>query len=292
MNQKRSLLFIVFFFSAGFLAALSIVATINPYYMILKEIVGDRAQVSLLIGPGQNPHTYSAKFSDVKKLNDADLVFANGLEFESFLEDTFKELEAKGKELILLAQTVPIDLLEAEPESDHEVDNHHLINPHVWLDPTFLSEYIIPEIVAVLAERDEKSREYYKNRATALRDELRAFDSLAREYLNQFAGSVVIVAHPSFTYFFKNYGITLVPVLEGAGDEPTISKVKSLIDFVKTENVIGIFAEYQQSKNSIDILVKATRLGHGELDSLGISRSGIIDLFDWNFKEMKRVFGK
>ena len=41
--------------------ALKVTATINPYYMIVRDIVGDRAEVSLLIGPGQNPHVFSPK---------------------------------------------------------------------------------------------------------------------------------------------------------------------------------------------------------------------------------------
>ncbi|MBN2252308.1 MAG: zinc ABC transporter substrate-binding protein, partial [Kosmotogaceae bacterium] len=77
------------------LLPVKIVATINPYYLIVRGIVGHNGQVDLLIGPGQNPHIFSPKISDVKKLNEADLVIANGLGLESFLESYLEDLAAQ-----------------------------------------------------------------------------------------------------------------------------------------------------------------------------------------------------
>jgi len=63
-----------------------------------------------------------------------------------------------------------------------------------------------------------------------------------------------------------------------------------LVDFVRSQDVIGMFAEYQHSMRAIDILMDETYVKHGELDSLGISTGSIMELLQWNLVEMKRVF--
>jgi len=301
-NTASTVIYILFMVAISF-ASLKVMATINPYYLVLKEIAGDRAEVSLLIGPGQNPHIYSPTISDVRRMNEADLIIANGLDLESFMSSAFKDLENRGKTILFAGTLLPATMLgeddhdnhenhDEHPAGDTDDDHHHSINPHVWLDPLFLSDYIIPGIVETLKEMDPVNGYYYSDRAADLSYRLRLFYAEAGRYLDQFRGSVVIVAHPSFSYFFDRFGITLEPVLQGIGDEPSIQDMKRLVDFVKSENVIGIFAEYQQSKRPIDILIKETSVRNGNLDGLGISRVDAVEHFEWNLEEMKRVFGR
>ncbi|MDD5683789.1 MAG: metal ABC transporter substrate-binding protein, partial [Mesotoga sp.] len=114
---------------------LKIVATINPYYLILKEITGQEAQVDLLIGPGQNPHIFSPKISDIRKLNDADLVIANGLDLEVFLKPYLEDLTSRGKTIVYMGSLLPDELLVDENEKDDDDEPGHHDNPHIWLDP-------------------------------------------------------------------------------------------------------------------------------------------------------------
>lgn len=68
----------------------TIVTTINPYYLIVFQLLGDTASVKLLVPPGANPHLFSLKPSDAKTLEEADLIVANGLGLETYLENTKK----------------------------------------------------------------------------------------------------------------------------------------------------------------------------------------------------------
>jgi len=275
---------------SGTVFSLRIVATINPYYLIVKEIVGQNAQVDLLIGPGQNPHIFSPKISDIRRLDGADLVIANGLDLEIFLERYLDDLASRGKTVVYIGNLLPKELIMEKEEQNEEQEHDHHVNPHIWLDPVILTDYVIPFLVEALSEIAPEKSGYFSANAAQLIDDLQEFDEEANSYLEKFRGSVVIVAHPSFTYFFRRYGLRLEPVLEGIGDEPTIGEIKKLVDFVRGEEVVGIFAEYQHSKRAIDILTAETSVRHGELDSLGISMSGIIELLQWNLGEIKRVF--
>ncbi len=286
--------FLLILLVATSVIALKVTTTINPYYMIVRDIVGDRAEVSLLIGPGQNPHVFSPTISDVKRLNEADLVVANGLELEVFLENTLEELTRKGKRVLLAGESVPPSLLSEEEDGNGEAAtlHSHSINPHVWLDPLLLVDYIIPVIVETLTEIDPANGLYYGENAEKISGRLMYFYGEAGMYLEQFRGGVVIVSHPSFSYFFDRFGIMLEPIFEGVGDEPSIQELKRLVDFARSGKVIGIFSEYQQSKRSVEILTRETSVGSGSLDPLGISRTDIIDHFRWNLEEMKKAFGE
>ncbi|MFA7428272.1 metal ABC transporter substrate-binding protein [Mesotoga sp.] len=269
---------------------LKIVATINPYYLILKEITGQEAQVDLLIGPGQNPHIFSPKISDIRKLNDADLVIANGLDLEVFLKPYLEDLTSRGKTIVYMGSLLPDELLVDENEKDDDDEPGHHDNPHIWLDPIILSDHVVPILVRTLSSLDPGNSEFFSSNAANLIKNLQEFSDQTASYLERFKGKTVIVAHPSFSYFFRRYGIKLEPVLEGVGDEPTIGEIMKLVDFVRSQDVIGVFAEYQHSKRAIDILMDETSVKHGELDSLGISTGSIMELLQWNLAEMKRVF--
>ncbi|GEM_PF-140847 len=320
--SKILFLILVIVVVANGILAVNIVATINPYYLILREIAGDKLEIGLLIRPGQNPHIYSPTVSDVRRLNDADLIVANGIGLEVPLMRTLSDLEAKGKQVIYVGEHFPGSLLihdhhhdhddhynaheehnhhhedgnhhhEHEEDAVHDEDDHHAhdsANPHVWLDPVFLASHVVPLLADKLAEADPENADYYRSNAESLAARLNDFQFDASEALRSFRGGIVVVAHPSFSYFFARHHITLEPVFEGVGDEPTIAEMRKLIDFVRANEVIGIFAEYQQSKRPIDILVRETGLKHGELDGLGFGRSNIVELFEWNLEEMLRVF--
>ncbi|HDP79015.1 MAG TPA: zinc ABC transporter substrate-binding protein [Mesotoga infera] len=283
-----SVLLILLFAATSF--PLKIVATINPYYLILKEITGEETEVDLLVGPGQNPHIFSPKISDIRKLNEADLVIANGLDLEVFLNPYLEDLSLRGKTVVYVGSILPDELLVDEKEkSDDDASGHH-DNPHVWLDPIILSDYVVPFLVSTLSSLDPGNSEFFTSNAADLIKNLQEFNDETASYMERFEGKTVIVAHPSFSYFFKRYGILLEPVLQGVGDEPTIGEIMKLVDFVRSQDVIGMFAEYQHSKRAIDILMDETSVKHGELDSLGISTESIMELLQWNLVEIKKVF--
>lgn len=272
--------------SLGF--ALNIVATINPYYLIVKEIVGDKGNVELLIPAGQNPHIYSPKMSDVKRLFKADVVIANGLGLENFLFDALHDLEKRGTPVIYAGEFIPEELLITD-QSDHDASECVSVNPHVWLDPVFLSEHIIPGIVKALSGISPANKDFFDGRASLLIDHLMEFHRKAAALLTPFSGKAVLVAHPSFEYFFSRYGIEERAIFSGHGDEPSISELKLLIDFARENAVFGIFGEYQQNKKPVEIIAESTGLPLSELDPLGFDKKSIIELLNWNLSQIERV---
>ncbi|MBO8139437.1 MAG: zinc ABC transporter substrate-binding protein [Thermosipho sp. (in: Bacteria)] len=261
--MKRISILVFFLSLISTIFSLNIVTTINPYYLLVKDIVQDKAEVNLLLKPGVNPHVYSLKVSDVKLLNSADLIIANGY-LEPYLE--------KYNNVFYISYFIPKILMEYE-------------NPHFWLDPFFAKYYIIPAIVQKLSELDPSDKEFYETNAKKIISEINSFIFESFSILKNINGKI-LVHHPSFYYYFKEFGIEIYWVEEGHN---TSTSIKELLNIIKSQNIVAIFSEVQQSKREIEIISKELGKNYFVLDPLGIDSNTFIDLYNKNLNEIRKA---
>ncbi|SHH43907.1 metal ABC transporter substrate-binding protein [Thermosipho atlanticus] len=261
MKKSLTLYFVMFLLTVIF--SLNIVTTINPYYLLVKDIVQDKAKVSLLIKPGANPHVYSLKISDAKVLNGADLIIANG-----YLEPYLK----KYKNVIYISDFVPKLFIEQD-------------NPHFWLDPFFTKYYIIPSIVKKLSELDSANRTFYESNSKKL---IKKINNFILDSFNVFKNvkGKILVQHPSFYYYFKEFGIETYWIEKGHN---TSSSIKELLNIIKTKNITAIFSEVQQPKTEIEIIANELGKKYFVLDPLGIDTTTFIELYYKNLNEIRKA---
>ena len=281
--------FIIFGFMmtlfASLVFTLNIVVTIKPYALIIKDIVGDRAVVHTLIKPGVNPHTFSPKVSDIKILSSADLVIMNGLNLEEFLVEKLKNMKSKV-DVFQVSDLIPMKVLEKLNGKKKP------INPHVWLSIELLTKYIVPGITEELCQFDENDRGYFRRNSEFLITELEKLEDKYSDILLKYSNKSVLVYHPSFYYFFKEYGIKVVSVSEGHGDEPTIRRLMKIIKSVEKNDIVAIFGEKQQNLEPIKLISKQTGVPFEVLDPLGCDEQNIIELFEKNFEGILKVLRK
>ena len=91
----KKILFITLFLNTLILANINVVVSILPEKTFVKAIGGDKVSVSLMVLPGNSPHTYEPKPSQMKDVAKADLYFAIGVEFENVWLNKFKSLNSK-----------------------------------------------------------------------------------------------------------------------------------------------------------------------------------------------------
>lgn len=236
----------------------TIVATINPYYLITKEIVQDKMDVQLLIKPGSNPHTFSPTVSDVKMLSNATLIFANGLGIDnSYLK--------KYKNVVYLGDAIPRNLLLQGDEDEGEY------NPHVWLSLDFLINYIVPKITQEVIKLDSKNKSFYEKNSNLVIASLKNISSKIDKLLSGSKGSVIILEHPSFLYFFNKYGIKVLSVEEGHGKQPSTQHIKNIINTARSSKLLGIFVGPQFDASTISTIAKELNTKHKILDPLGFT---------------------
>ncbi|RIK43288.1 MAG: manganese transporter [Chloroflexi bacterium] len=254
---------------------INVVATTGMIADAAAVVGGERVKVTGLMGPGVDAHLYKASASDVNALDDADIIFYNGLELEGRMTDIFVRL-ARSKPTVPVAADIPQDRLREPPEFAGKYD------PHVWFDVS-LWIYAVRAIEASLSELDPGSADLYKANAEAYIAELEQLDAwVASEIATIPEGSrVLITAHDAFGYFGERYGMevrglqgTSTATEAGAGD------VQALSDFIAERKIKAIFVESSVPQATIEAVQAAVRAkGHdvaigGQLFSDAMGQAG------------------
>lgn len=239
---------------------LEIVASTTQLADITREIVGDEAQVTSLLQPGQTAHAFDPGPALLSALAEADLLVVNGAGLETWLDDT---VEASGFGGVIVDTSEGIDLIgvaeggeaeeEAEPADAEAVEPAHEdegeFDPHVWTDPANAiaqAEAIRDAVAAADSDVDiDASAEAYIDRLTQLEVWMRA--SVEQVPLEE---RLLVMNHDTFAYFARAFGVEIVgTVLPGVDDnaEASAAHLEALIAQIRESGVRVVFSE-----NSID----------------------------------------
>ena len=142
--------------SNSFSQKIVVTTTTNVITDLVENIGGDNVSVSGLMGPGVDPHLYRPSASDVKLLQNADIIFYNGLDLEGKMGDIFVKIGKEGTSVLAVSENIP-------PESLLTLENDGNFDPHIWWDVKLWAE--AAKVVATgLKEYDpENSDKYEKN---------------------------------------------------------------------------------------------------------------------------------
>lgn len=229
---------------------LEIVATTTFIADLLQQIAGDIPEITVLLEPGQNPHSYHPTPQDMVDITRADAIFINGLDLEEFLDDLLEGTATKAELVVVSEGIQPLGMSEDDDldETDHEDDDHgHEVgyDPHVWFDPNNLIIWT-ENIVDALSALDPEHASNYQTNGQAYLDELIALDSWIRKEVERIpeVDRRLVTDHISLGYFAEAYGFrqvgAVIPALttevETSGQE-----LAGLIDTIRENQVKAIF---------------------------------------------------
>jgi manganese/zinc/iron transport system substrate-binding protein len=230
----------------------TIVTTCGMVTDIVKQVVGERAQVTGLMGEGVDPHLYKPTRNDTKQLLEADMVFYSGLLLEGRMSDTFAKVARTGKPVFAVTEGIAEEKLREPPEFAGHFD------PHVWMNVKLWSE-CVDFVAKTLAEVDPPHAAEYQANATRYRDELRALDEYAQKSIASIpaAQRVLITAHDAFGYFAKEYSMEVRSV-QGISTESQagMHDINKLVDFIVESKIQAIFVETSVSEKNIRAIVE------------------------------------
>ncbi|MEZ4677786.1 MAG: zinc ABC transporter substrate-binding protein [Caldilineaceae bacterium] len=217
---------------------LKIVTTTGMITDIAQHVVGDNAQVDGLMGAGIDPHLYVASEGDVTLLQEADIIFHNGLFLEAQMEEIFEQL-ASRKTVVAVAANVDESVL--LPWAAYE----DAFDPHIWFDVTLWMR-AAETVRDTLVDVDPDNAANYEANATAYLDTLTALDSYVREQAERVPAEqrILVTAHDAFHYFGRAYGFD-VRGLQGISTaaEAGTADVQALADFIVEKQLPAIFVE-------------------------------------------------
>jgi len=240
--------------------------SILPEQTFVKAIGGDKVNVSLMVQPGNSPHTYEPKPSQMVDIAKADLYFAIDVEFEDVWLPKFQSLNPKMQVIDLADNVTKMQMqdkhvCEADDEhhGEHEDDTHEGVDPHIWTAPSNV-KIIAENIYNALKKIDPLNADYYKRNLDIFLASIDETDRQIIDILSPLAdGERFMVFHPSWGYFAKAYNLEQIAV-EVEGKEPKPKELIHLLTEAKEEKVKAIFTQPEFSDTVAKIIAKELQI--------------------------------
>jgi manganese/zinc/iron transport system substrate-binding protein len=231
---------------------LQVVTTTGQVADIVRNVGGERVDVAPLMGPGVDPHLFVASEGDVERLQQADVIFYNGLFLEAQMADVLGQI-GERKPSIPVADSIDPALLLPWAQYADEYD------PHIWFDVALWMK--ATEVVRdTLIEADAANADTYNANATAYLETLRQLDAYVKEQAARVPADqrVLITAHDAFHYFGRAYGFE-VRGLQGisTASEASTADVRALADFIVERQIPAIFVESSVPVRNVEALQAA-----------------------------------
>ena len=220
---------------------LQVVTTVAPLTSIVANVAGDAAQITGIVPEGTNSHTFEPPPQVAATMEDADVVFVNGLQLEEPTLELAEQNAPDDAAIVSLGD-------EVLPESDYLYDfsfpeEDGKPNPHLWTDPTYAIEYA-GVVRDTLSEADPENAETYAanaaafvERATALSDALKADQATLPPGRKQ-----LLTYHDAYAYFAKTYGWDVVGAVQPSNfEDPQPKEIARIIDQVRERDVPVVF---------------------------------------------------
>ena len=259
----------------------NIVATVFPAYDFARQIAGDDGNVTLLIPPGSEAHSYEPTPQDIIRIQGCDLLVCNGGESEAWLDEILGGMDREIPAVVMLDC---VDALTEEVKEgmqvhghdhghdDHDHDEHdghdhddheeheEEYDEHVWTSPVN-AQLICRAISAALCEADPAHASDYTARCTDYCAELQALDADFRSVIaNAKRHTLIFADRFPVRYFVEEYGLDYFAAFPGCADdaEPSARTVAFLIDRVREEQAPAVlYIEFSNQKMA-DIVCEDT----------------------------------
>lgn len=250
----------------------NIVATVFPAYDFARQIAGDDGNVTLLIPPGSEVHSYEPTPQDIIRIQNCDLLVCNGGESEAWLDEILGGMDREIPAVVMLDC---VDALTEEVKEGMQVHEHHEhhdhdhdhdehedeeYDEHVWTSPVN-AQLICRAISAALCEADPAHASDYTARCTDYCAELQALDADFRSIIaNAKRHTLIFADRFPVRYFVEEYGLDYFAAFPGCADdaEPSARTVAFLIDRVREEQAPAVlYIEFSNQKMA-DIVCEDT----------------------------------
>ena len=243
---------------------IQIVATLFPQYDFARQVAGDKAEVTLLLPPGVESHSYEPTPSDIIKINHSDLFIYTGKNMEVWSQKIIDGMtDAESHSVVLdvskgieLAKTSDIEaelkargavLEEEKEENGHE----HFYDPHIWTDPLIAKE-MVANIQDALCKIDPGNAAYYKENTAKYSSELDSLDAEFRTIVsNGQRNEIVFGSRFALYYFTKQYGLNYEAAFDSCSSEtePSAKTVAKLMKKIEEDKIPVIYyAEIEEPK--------------------------------------------
>ncbi|WP_082805285.1 zinc ABC transporter substrate-binding protein [Pseudomonas sp. BMS12] len=285
-------LFALLFISLLSLAAqaeVRVLTSIKPLQLIAAAVQGDLGQPEVLLPPGASPHHFALRPSDMRRVQEVDLLYWIGPDMENFLP---RVLASREKPSIAVQDLAGLTLRRfgqekggegAHEHHDEEHDHDHRpgsLDAHLWLLPAN-ARVIATRMAADLSAADPTNAARYQANLQAFAGRLEALDARLKLRLAPLAGQPFFVFHQAFDYFESAYGLQHVGVFSAASEvQPGARHVAQMRAALKAAGPSCVFSEPPLRPRLAQTLSEGLPVRLAELDALGAKAQSYEQLID------------
>ena len=267
---------------------IEVVATLFPQYDFVKQIGGDKVNVTLLLPPGSESHTYEPTPQDMVLINESDMFIYTGEEMEPWAENLISGVK-KDINVLDLSKTVKLINVEEFEEEHEEHTNHkdseehsddeyehehehehnhthtgdghnHTYDPHIWLNPQYAIK-MVESIENELSRIDPENASYYKKNAQNYISQISELDEEIENTVNNSSNPKIAFGGAfAYAYFVERYNLDFISAYETCGEsaEPSTVQVKEVIDYINENKIPVIFYKEYTTGNIAKTISEAT----------------------------------
>ena len=253
--------------------AYQVITTTSIFADLAKMALGDAAHIESIIPAGADVHTFEPSPSDVEKIQSADLIIANGLGLDGWIQSLIDAAGTGEADTLLLGEGL-------DQESGwvylSNAETPGTFDPHIWLDPKGAVLYV--QRIADHVSRN--APDLAQRIAAASADGITRINAIDADLAVDFAAidpdqRKIVTMHDAFGYFARAYEIEIVGVaVASPGQDPSAQEIRALIDAIRAAGVTALFSEVQLPSKVLDQIAAetgATVLQDLYSDALGAS---------------------
>ena len=222
---------------------------------MVRQVGGDRVEVTTLVGPDGDAHVFSPTPADAKMLASAQLFFVNGLGFEGWMERLEKSSGFTGKTVVASTGVKPRTMIEEEGGTPETITD-----PHAWQDLANGRLYVA-NIRDGLIAADPAGRAEYQANAAKYLGEIMQEDDAVRGALAKLPSDRrrIITSHDAFGYFGAAYGLEVIaPEGVSTDSEASAQDVAKIVRQIKAEHIPAVFMENITDHRLLDQIARET----------------------------------
>lgn len=262
-----------------------VVVTYPVLAAVVRDVVGDSADVSVLMPNGANPHEWSPSAKDIEAMMNADLVIDNGLGLEGKLQDPLKAAADKGVSVFTVADHITVRKVKsgegATPDDPDQAPGAE--DPHLWMDPLTMKQWVAPLVPALKAVGIDAAAN-----AATVESDLDTLDTDVAAILDSVPADrrKLVTGHESLGYLAERYGYDLVGAVIPAittQAEASAGELAALSQKIKDAGVPAIFTEIGTPAATVEAIgndtgVQVVELSTHTLPDDGTYRTFMLDI--------------
>ncbi|MDR1135206.1 MAG: metal ABC transporter substrate-binding protein [Clostridiales Family XIII bacterium] len=241
---------------------LKIVSTLYAPYDFARAVTGDRAELTMLLPPAAESHSFEPTPSDIIAIQNCDVFIYIGGESEEWVERILESVDLSSKQVLSLMDSVSLveeEIVEGMEEEDEEEEGE-AYDEHIWTSP-INAGYMTTAICDAVKAADPANAEFYDQNTRAYLEKLTELDAHFRSIVASAARKTIVFGDRfPFRYFADEYGLDYYAAFPGCSTETEASAatVAFLIDKVNDEKIPVIFHIELANEDMANTIAEAT----------------------------------